>query len=434
MYRFEDFAIQSPKRSAHTQQGWDGFFPYYAGYPETFARALLSSARPRLSKKSIVLDPWNGSGTTTYAAGRLGLTSVGLDLNPIMLLVARARILPSSEADSIEPLAREMIKRLKGKESLLETDDPLLSWFNRPTAAFIRTIERRICEHLIGDRTLTIDGLKLENISGLAATFYVALFSLCRQLTDRFRSSNPTWLRKPKKGEVRITASREKIVSILSATVKSMASALAEKAISQDELGNVDLLVADTTKKKMPKASIDLVLTSPPYCTRLDYSAATRIELAVLYPLLKLKMEDLGRRMIGSTRVPDHNIEPQEGWGDICNDFLNQLKRHPSKASDGYYFKTHLDYFEKMASSLTNVSFALKPHAAAILVVQDSFYKDIHNDLPGITVEMAEVAGLSLRRRVDFHLKRSMAGINPHSRTYQRPAGALEAVLCFEKV
>ena len=220
MRRFEDLVIQSPKRSIRSQQGWHGFFPYYAGYSENFARALLNSAG--LSKMSTVLDPWNGSGTTTYAASHLGMTSMGFDLNPVMLLVARSRLLPSSEADSIEPLAHEMLKRLRGSECLLQADDPLLSWFNRPTAVLIRTIERRICVHLIGERTLTLNGAKMENVSRLAATFYVALFSLCRQLTHRFRSSNPTWLRKPKKGEVRVTASREKILSIFSSIVKSM--------------------------------------------------------------------------------------------------------------------------------------------------------------------------------------------------------------------
>ena len=38
----------------------------------------------------MILDPWNGSGTTTYAASQLGYTSRGLDLNPVMNIVARA--------------------------------------------------------------------------------------------------------------------------------------------------------------------------------------------------------------------------------------------------------------------------------------------------------------------------------------------------------
>ncbi|MBL8806186.1 MAG: site-specific DNA-methyltransferase [Rhodospirillales bacterium] len=428
---FDDLVIQSPKRTAAVQQGWHAFFPYYAGYPENFAREILKSAR--LNQTAVILDPWNGSGTTTFSASQLGLASQGIDLNPIMLIIARARLLPPSEADSIESLAREMLKTVRGDDKLVSDDDPLLGWFYRPTAIFIREIERRIRVHLIGDRTVTPGGPKLENISGLAATFYVALFSVCRHLTGRYRSTNPTWLRKPKRGENRITASHEKILSTLHANLKSMATTLSECDARKIEYGAVTLRVADSTKTVLPASSIDFVLTSPPYCTRIDYSAATRIELALLHPLLNLRMEDLGRKMIGSTRVPDHKIAIQPTWGNTCARFLEKLKAHPSKASDGYYLKTHLDYFDKMAAALANISGALKTQGAAVLVVQDSFYKEIHNDLPTMTIEMAANAGLRLRRRCDFPLKRSMSGINPHSRIYERPAGALEAVLCFDK-
>jgi hypothetical protein len=430
---FCNLVIQSPKRTSQALAGWDGFFPYYAGYPEIFARSLLESAT--LPKDAVVYDPWNGSGTTTYSAARLGFTSHGSDLNPVMIIIARARLLPPSEADSIVSLAADTIKGVRADVRSLEADDPLLWWFNRPTASAIRALERRIRRQLVGDRTVTADGLKLENISGLAATFYVALFSVCRHLTARYQSSNPTWLRRPKAREWRVGAQRADILSAFVASLESMAAVLAlqENQISP-EYAQSFLKVADATKDAMPDESVDLILTSPPYCTRIDYSAATRIELAILHPLLHIKMEDLGRQMIGSTRVPDHKIAIAESWGTTCARFLRKVKRHPSKASSGYYLKTHLDYFEKMSASLGHLSSALKPQGAAILVVQDSYYKDVHNDLPTITTEMAQSFGLKLKRREDFRLQRSMAGINPYSRTYKRTPGALEAVLCFEKI
>jgi len=352
-----------------------------------------------------------------------------------MIIVARARLLPPSEADSIVPLATDTIKGVRADPRSLDANDPLLWWFNRPTASAIRAIERRIRHQLVGDRTVTNEGLKLENISGLAATFYVALFSVCRHLTIRYQSSNPTWLRRPKGREWRVGAQRADILSAFVTSLESMAAVLALRvAETSSEYAQSFLKVADATKDAMPNASVDFILTSPPYCTRIDYSAATRIELAILHPLLHIEMEELGRQMIGSTRVPDHEITVADNWGATCAKFLRMVKRHPSKASSGYYLKTHLDYFEKMSASLGNLSSALKPQGAAILVVQDSYYKDVHNDLPTITTEMAQSFGLKLRRREDFRLQRSMAGINPYSRTYKRVPGALEAVLCFEKV
>jgi hypothetical protein len=429
---FESLIIQSPKRSLQAQRGWDGFFPYYAGYPESFARALLKSAN--LPKEAVVLDPWNGSGTTTFSASQLGFVSRGFDLNPVMIVIARARLLSPSEADSLEPLARDTVKGLRADPRSLRPNDPLLWWFDPRTAALIRALERRIRGQLIGGRTLTADGAKLDHISGLAATFYVALFSVCRSMAAPFRSSNPTWLRKPKADEKLIAADREAILSAFAKNVQNMAASLAERATkSQTDHAIAELKLADTTSTAFAEASIDILLTSPPYCTRIDYSAATRMELAVMHPLVDVKMEELGRQMIGSTRVPDRDIAVDAAWGPTCGRFVAALRAHPSKASAGYYYKTHLDYFEKMARSLANLAKGLKPAGAAILVVQDSYYKDIHNDLPSITTEMAAAAGLHLRRRDNFEFKRSMAGINPHTRTYKRAIGAVEAVLCFEK-
>ena len=194
-----------------------------------------------------------------------------------------------------------------------------------------------------------------------------------------------------------------------------------------------EIRVLDTATMSLPPASMDFVLTSPPYCTRIDYTAATRIELAVLAPLVHSSTKELGRQMIGSTQVPRRNIEISPNWGTRCGAFLEAVRRHPSKASDGYYYRTHVDYFDKISQSITNIVSGLKPSRRAVLVVQDSYYKEIHNDLPSIIADIAEERGLSLRRREDFHLSRSMSGINPHSRTYKRPAGAVEAVLCFEK-
>jgi hypothetical protein len=430
----EELRIESPKRASHAQGGWEVFFPYYAGFPENFARSLLASAG--LPASAVVLDPWNGSGTTTYAASRLGLASCGFDLNPVMVVVARARVLATSEADSIEPLASEVTKH-SHTPLKLDKDDPLCRWFGPATAAHIRGIERSIRRHLVGTMTIAPEGLHLDRISGLAATFYVALFAVCRELAGRFQSSNPTWLRYPRDQESRIGTTRASLVDRLTENLKSMAAALVAKGAQPDasraEQGKSDIKLADTTTVTVDPESADIILTSPPYCTRIDYTAATRIELAVLSPLLDSSTKELARQMIGSICVPSHEIAPSKTWGKTCNAFLKSLRGHNSKASAGYYYRTHLDYFEKMSRSLSILSSALKKNGAAVLVVQDSYYKEIHNDLPKIICEMSEHAGFTLTRVEEYRLRCSMSGINPYSSKYNRPPGATEAVLCFEK-
>lgn len=428
--------ILSPKRNKRLQTGWEGFFPYYAGYPELFARELLQSAN--LPRHAVVLDPWNGSGTTTYTASALGLSSIGIDLNPVMIVVARARLLPPSEADHLRPLAATILSHARAEPPALAPDDPLQGWFDLATASFIRGLEQNIRRSLVGSMTKSPDGVHLDRISGTAATLYVALFAACRRLVAPFKSSNPTWLRVPKATETRITASPAAIARLFGGNVRGMADALGAKRDADllvddlPRLGDCRINLSNTTTMELAPASVDFVLTSPPYCTRIDYTAATRIELAILGPLLSSGARALGRQMIGSTLAPQAAIEVDEAWGATCLKFLDALHAHPSKASRGYYYRTHLDYFDKMSRSMARLSQALKPGGRAVLVVQDSYYKDIHNDLPKMIEEIGVHHGLQLTQTSDFHLK-SMSDINPGRRSYTRPSGATESVLCFSK-
>jgi len=62
----------------------------YTGFSLQFARAALVQlgARPGC----IVLDPFVGSGTTTAAAGLIGVSSVGVDISPFSALLSRTRM------------------------------------------------------------------------------------------------------------------------------------------------------------------------------------------------------------------------------------------------------------------------------------------------------------------------------------------------------
>jgi hypothetical protein len=192
------------------------------------------------------------------------------------------------------------------------------------------------------------------------------------------RSAHPIrlWLRAPKEGEER-PRRPHKVADYFAENVNGMSAALAAKldadllVADTPHVGECKINLSDTASMQLDADSIDLVLTSPPYCTRIDYTAATRIELAVLGPLLRTSARALGKQMIGSTQVPATSIEVHEKWGRTCARFLDALHRHPSRASDGYYYRTHLDYFDKMSRSIGRMSDAMKPGSRAILVVQD---------------------------------------------------------------
>lgn len=418
-----NLVIPSPKRRS-SRDAFQNLYPYYAGFPEAFVESLLSSSL--VERGALIYDPWNGSGTTTAVASRLGFPAIGFDLNPAMVVVAKARLLPASEGTSLAPLARTILKQARSIQTQISADDPLLTWFKPKTASIIRSIERTCSEILIEPAA----EWKIEELSSTAATFYTALFSISRKMASPFRTANPTWMRLPNEQE-RAQISRDEIENrFTSATIAIDKIATSRAEPFQRVACQVNM--SDATLS-VPNHTVDCVLTSPPYCTRIDYTAGTRIELAIISTLIKVDTAELRRGMIGTTMVPKRTVEARTEWGKTCTQFLHAVHDHPSKASKGYYHVTHLDYFDKMFRSIERLSSALRREGKAILIVQDSYYKDLHNDLQTIITEMAEACGLHIQRRADFASTNCMSRINSRAAAHGKRKGSTESVLLFAK-
>ncbi len=78
--------------------------PYYTMFPLAFPFDILRGADP----DSLVLDPFCGRGTTTFAARLRGLRTIGVDSNPVAAAVAAAKLVCPS-VDSVVHLCREIL-------------------------------------------------------------------------------------------------------------------------------------------------------------------------------------------------------------------------------------------------------------------------------------------------------------------------------------
>jgi hypothetical protein len=191
--------------------------------------------------------------------------------------------------------------------------------------------------------------------------------------------------------------------------------------------------VASSEHLPVRRGTIDFVLSSPPYCTRIDYGVATSPELAVLGFQVDTRLRELRARLIGTPTIHADTPEPSASWGNTCLALLERIRNHPSKAAKAYYYKTYAQYFAGMARSFSEMSRCLKAQARCVLVVQDSYFKDVHIDLATIFAEIALSASLTLRRQVDFPISRTFGSINSRSRSYRSASSATESVLCFVK-
>lgn len=428
----DKLVIVNPKRGAASLSGRDCWFPYYAGFSSKFAGQLIASSQ--LAPGAILMDPWNGSGTTTSAALLNGHKPVGFDVNPVMAVVAKARLLPQSEICSVPPLLADIVAKAKCTKRQPQVGDPLTIWFTPNAAVAVRSIERAIYRLLVS-ADQDEDALdSAGDLSTLAAFFYVALFRAVRSLVHPFRASNPTWIIRPVSPNCRIKPKASKVWQCFSDYVTQMvsnSSSMLEKP--KRRASDFTIKVASSDNLPLGRETVDFVLSSPPYCTRIDYGIATLPELSVLGFEVNKRLGELRARLIGTPTVQSDTPEPSNSWGNACVDLLERVSNHRSKAARSYYYKTYVQYFSAMSHSFSELGRCLKRRGQCILVVQDSYFKDVHVDLATIFAEMGRAAALDLCHQVDFPINRTLGSVNLKSRRYRRLSSATESVLCFVK-
>ncbi|MBR7215665.1 DNA methylase [Pseudomonas sp. B2021] len=424
--------IMNPKQNASKSNQKEGrLFPYYAGYSEQFAESIIDKLS--LPSGSLILDPWNGSGTTSVASYKKGHRTVGIDLNPVMVLVAKASFVSKLDIPSLLPLAHSLVKSVPRAISKTVCLEPLEKWFDPQSAFYLRSIESKINKLLVADSAYLNLTIRDNNssVSPIAAFFYVVLFRLARRLVKDLVGTNPTWLKVPKDAGSRKT--------IKLSTVKFMfvqeVSLLCEqdRFFSSPDASRVEVQMGDATNLELECDSVDAIITSPPYCTRIDYAVATSLELA----LLRMTVDDykvLRRSLVGTSTVDPSVPIPESGWGAECISFLDKVRNHTSYASKTYYYKSHVQYYNALYKSIGEASRVCRPGADLVFVVQNSYYKEVLNDLALIVEEMGSYFNLETQQRCDFSNNRSMSDINTNSKKYSKARRTEESVLIFKKL
>ncbi|WP_327007938.1 hypothetical protein OHA72_12075 [Dactylosporangium sp. NBC_01737] len=422
--------MRSPKLggSPHRQ-----YYKYYAGYTQGFVEDMLRSLQ--VPADGIVLDPWNGVGTTTVAATATGLNAFGYDINPAAVIIGRARLIGSDVADSLLPIAVEICDRACSHQFRLRNDDLLSTWFGPSTATEIRALERAVFRILVDpdcDGSQPVFQLGMPHTS-LASVYYVALFRAVRELVRAYVPSNQSWIKNP--AGRRLGVRRSELHRAFLDAVKVSNPYLGQLEIPLlTKEGVATIGVASSTGIPMDDKSVDAIVSSPPYCTRLDYVKATLPELAVV-GLTSSDIRRLRDQMIGTPTISGSAEDATPSvWGQETATLIDLITSHSSKASSTYYKKYYLQYFSGMWSSLNELHRVVKPGGLMALVVQDSFYKDVHVDLPALILDMGTQAGWTTRRRVNFTVPRTMASIHPGSRQYRQDFRAVESAIVLERV
>jgi SAM-dependent methyltransferase len=427
--------VHTSKRGERERTGVYAWHSYYAGYAEQFVADVLSVlARPG----DLIVDPWNGSGTTTLVAQCRGFRSLGIEINPVMVLHAQAKNLqfPCS-ADDVLAEAHNLVTTARRFVNARPVEfGDIADWVHEePLAALVAlsdAINEGIMDGPAPDFVSTI--LRQEARSASyppkeKAFFFSALFQVLRKVGKFNRGSNPTWLLLDDQSASTTT---DAVFTFFLETVQSMLADLEAVAWCAEETADYWVIMGDSRALRLVDASVNLIVTSPPYCTRIDYAFSTKPELLLLGKEDR-EVDALRRATMGAPVIVDKSISRRETWGQTCNDFLNAVAGHPSKASKSYYLPTYLQYFRDAEQSLREIKRVLKDGGQAVIVVQSSYYKDIELPLGDVYVQMSGWlgfdAGIARREAVRQH----MAHVNTRSRQYVKDKVYYEDVVLLRK-
>ncbi|MCQ8190623.1 hypothetical protein [Streptomyces rugosispiralis] len=395
--------VLSPKRPAVETAGLADAFPYYAGFSFDWATSCISNTQ--LKGVLTVLDPWNGSGTTTLAANTLGHSVVGLDRNPVASVVAQLRC---KVPMNVEPIR---FSSLRIRASARTQNDPLNYWFDDITTARIRAWTSHLEHASPSNRTMGL----------------VAAFRAVRSLTKHFEGSNPTWVKRASENEERLCFTHSEIDEAFFSEQVFLASRLSSVPRTS---ASVSLLTADSAALPLATNSIDIIVTSPPYLTRIDYAVAYARELAVL-GIDVFSEKTLRKALMGTTLTRQASMTPSL-LGPMAEALLSDISQHASKASSSYYMKQAKQYLNDLNSGLRESARVSKPGAEMHLVVQDSYYKDVLVPLAEICIEEAKRYGWELQEHEMFPVKRLLTTLNTSARAYKK-GDVSESVITFTR-
>lgn len=416
----------SPKRLLSSGD-LDAWYPYYAGFSSVFARRVLESMR--LPTDARVLDPWNGSGTTSCAAYELGLRATGIDLNPAAGVISVGKLAAIAlDARLLERAADTLAERFGGRNDGGDTEG-LSSWLDRRSANLMR--------RLVGEASDVGEGfaprsrrLRAETGFGSITSFLLlCLLRSGRQLALKRSWSNPTWVKMSEPGTLRAVEWRE-------AFLRTARSFLFE-AHRRDVIpgGRARVMTGNAVALADVKEDFDVVLTSPPYCTRIDYAMTMGFELAALGLGASAEFRSLRERLMGTPvlRPVEKRQHPQEHVPDVER-VLRRVSEHPSYASSGYYFRNLSQYFVDAQASLHQISSKLRSGGVCLIVVQNSYYKEVEIDLPCLYASMAKGAGFR-ESTIPFSIpvRSFFAGINGRAARHLTERSYREAVVVMRK-
>ncbi|WAC21109.1 hypothetical protein OVA24_06895 [Luteolibacter sp. SL250] len=372
-------------------------------------------------RDSIILDPMAGSGTVLKHASVAGNQAIGLDMDPLAVMMSQV-FNTGYDLNEVAMILKKILNRINDF-----TDQEVeLPWIDgdAETLKFIKFWFGPRQELEIRRIIKAINDIQLENqAQHLPSYFDLMRIALSRIIVTKENGASlarDVSHSRPHKvthwSVYDVTAGFQKSLSNISKLLEQNGAHGLVK-VSRGDARNMTTI---------ENRSIDLVFTSPPYLNAIDYMRGHKLALVWLgYTCSELRK--IRSSTIGAERGPESK-EEVDTFEKICDEMLSGYVVDPRTqqmitryAGDSYRL-------------MSEISRTLKSDGKAVLVVGDSCLKGVFIKNSGCFIKAAEMVGMRLSKRAEREIPANRRYLPMPARDGSQLAARMrsEVVLTFE--
>lgn len=350
------------------------WFKFKEGFSRTLVEQMLNIWS--IDSSEIVLDPFAGCGTTLLTCKDLGYKAIGVDILPVAVFVSRVKLEDSYDLRELKSAINELID----------------AEYREPRSSFpdVPIIDKALAKDIQLELLFYKERI-LEFPSPIKEFLLLGLISILEEVS--YTSKDGQFLRLVEK---KIPSVRNALLRQLQKMHRDICER--ESQLFRHKKGRAEIILGDARYLILPPehdGKVGVVITSPPYLNRYDYSRTYALELCTLFVDNFEGLREIRHSLLRShieSKEPEHRELNIPALSEILDNLDNKTlnnERIPIMIRG---------YFEDMNLVLKGLYKTLRPGGLIALVVANARFEGELVPVDLILSEIAESHGFKTEK------------------------------------
>jgi len=358
------FSDKTRKDTAYITHG-------YHRYPAKFIPQIVSRLAEKYTKEGdLIVDPFGGCGTTLVESKVMGRPSVGVDINPVAVLIAKAKITPINPQKIEKAFAV-----LKSKIDTYNKDTKVKAPEHERIDYWFKLEEKRKLAFIFAE----ISKLKDQDIKDF---FFCGFSNILKNCSIWLQKSNKPTRDPNKKPSDPIQTFYKQIKMMMRGNARFYELSKEKKHLEIPS----QVYCTDARTIPVKDNSVSLIVTSPPYVTSYEY--ADLHQLTALWLEYTKDLSDFRKRFIGTSY---HNKKDLVLNSKLAEEIRNQLLKKDKKTAEEVS-----TYFSEMNQVFVEMKRMLKKSGKTCIVIGNTSLKGVEILNAEVFAEQLQNLGLKI--------------------------------------